>query len=339
MPDPLVQEYLDRFATLLGPTPVKTVTVDVLGTGRRIHLKLEGHNVTGSIKARTAYGLVRGLAEDGRLRPGAHLLESTSGNLGVALASMARFLGMRFTAVIDPMITAESRKRLVDLDANIVEVDEPDPAGGYLLSRLAKVSELLDRDDRYVWVDQYNSARNPDIHRRMTGPEILDQMVTPPDAVFAAISTGGTFAGLSRCFRENRPQTHMVAVDVNGSVAFGGRPGRRHLPGVGASRRSAFLDDSLVDHLTYTSIEEAVYYCRTLLRESGIHLGGSAGAVVAACVRYLAEHPEIREPLCVCADGGEKYRSTVYSDAWLDTIRGPAAPAASRRAAEVAVSR
>ncbi|MBC9726524.1 pyridoxal-phosphate dependent enzyme [Streptomyces sp. TRM68367] len=185
-----MEHYLERFEALLGLTPIKTVTLNVEGRDRTIKLKLEGHNITGSIKARTAYGLVRGLHQEEKLRPGVELLESTSGNLGLALANMARYLRIGFTAVLDPMSTLECRDRLRDLGAKIVMVDEVDASGGYLLSRLAKVQEMLAADDRYVWVNQYDSPLNPDIHRRMTGPEILDQMVTPPQAVFAAVSTG-----------------------------------------------------------------------------------------------------------------------------------------------------
>ncbi|MFG3055230.1 pyridoxal-phosphate dependent enzyme [Kitasatospora sp. NPDC048239] len=318
------RQHLERFETLLGLTPIRTVTIDVLGRPRRIHLKLEGQNLTGSVKGRTAYGLVRGLAEDGLLRPGVELLESTSGNLGVALASMARYLGVGFSAVVDPMITAECRQRLAELGATVITVDRPDPAGGYLLSRLAAVRELVATDDRYVWANQYENPRNPEIHRTMTGPEILGQLPEPPDALFAAISTGGTFAGLAQHFREHSPRTRLVAVDINGSVAVGGPPGTRHLSGIGASRRSSFLEPDMIDQVAYASIAEAAYYCRLVLQESGIHLGGSSGAVLAACVRYLADHPETAEPLCVCADGGEKYQSTIYNDEWLESIGQPA---------------
>ncbi|MQS05943.1 cysteine synthase family protein [Streptomyces alkaliphilus] len=315
-----MKHYLDRFEALLGLTPIKPITLDVRGEPRRILLKLEGYNLTGSIKARTAYGLVRGLTRDGRIRPGVRLIESTSGNLGVALAGMARFLDLGFTAVLDPMSTVEVRSRLTDLGADIVMVDEIDEAGGYLLSRLAKVQEMLRADDGYVWVDQYNSPENPDIHRRMTGPEILDQLPAAPDALFAAVSTGGTFAGISQCFRERGLATRMVAVDVNGSVAYGGQPGRRYLSGIGAGRPSSFLKESLVDHYAYVDVGEAAHYCRTVLKETGIHLGASSGAVVAACVRYMGEHPDLRDALCICADGGEKHESTIYSDTWLTSI-------------------
>lgn len=319
--------YLDRLEALLGLSPIKTVTLDVLGRPRNIHLKLEGHNIAGSIKARTAFGLVHGLVQDGELRPDSKLVESTSGNLGLALAGIAKYLGIEFTAVVDPLSTAESRDLLQKQGAQVVMVDTPDETGGYLLSRIATVREILAADSTYVWSNQYENRRNSEIHRVMTGPEILSQKATPPDAVFAAVSTGGTFAGLSQCFRERGLGTRMVAVDVDGSVAYGGPPGRRYLSGIGAGRRSSFLRESLIDSYVYIGVGEAAYYCRKTLREAGIHLGASAGAVIAACVRYLGEHPDITDPLCICADGGEKYVGTVYSDDWLRSVGATAQPA------------
>ncbi|WP_107480987.1 pyridoxal-phosphate dependent enzyme [Streptomyces sp. IMTB 2501] len=315
-----LQERLRHFRALLGPTPVTPVTLNVDGRPRTVHLKLEGHNLAGSVKARTAYGLVRGLLESGRLRPGDRLLESTSGNLGIALAMLARYLQIGFTAVVDPLVAPESLRRLSELGAEVVTVTERDASGGYLLSRLDRVAELLKENPRYVWTNQYGSPDNPAVHRELTGPELLGQLPKSPDAVFAAISTGGTFAGVSRYFREHSPTTEMVAVDIEGSVAFRGRPGRRHLSGIGASRPSAFLDDSLVDHLQVADIRSAAHYCRLVLREAGLHIGASAGAVLAGCVRYLETHPEAELVVCLCADGGEKYAGTVYNDHWLRSI-------------------
>ncbi|CAO5245597.1 pyridoxal-phosphate dependent enzyme [Frankia sp. AgKG'84/4] len=313
---------LDHFEPLLGNTPIKSIEVPIQGRSHRIDLKLEGYNITGSIKARTAYGLVRGLVDDGVLRPGGKLIESTSGNLGVALATLARYLDIEFLAVIDPLIASECRARLVDLGARIIMVDRPDPKGGYLLSRLAVVRDMLNRNEGYVWPDQYSSPRNPEIHRRLTGPEITAQLPVPPDAVFAAISTGGTFAGLSAHFREHSPSTKMIAVDIEGSIAYRGPAGRRFLPGIGASRRSSFLGSDLVDHFYSVSLRDSVRHCHQVLRNSGIYLGGSSGATIAACVRHLVENPdEIERPLCICPDDGGKYEQTVYSDDWLEKLR------------------
>jgi cysteine synthase A len=315
-----LKERLDEFEALFEPTPVLPVQLTVGGRPRTVHLKLEGRNVAGSIKARTAYGLVRGLARSGRLRPGGKLLESTSGNLGIALAMLARHLGVGFTAVVDPLVSRESLEQLTGLGAVLDVVRERDPTGGYLLSRLARVRELQARDSAYVWPNQYGNPDNPAIHREMTGPELLKQLPRPADAVFAAISTGGTFCGLSQFFRQHSPATRMVAVDIEGSVAFRGTPGNRYLPGIGASRASSFLDPSLVDRFDCANIHEAAYYCRLVLRDCGLHIGASAGAVVAACCRYLEQHPDTGLVVCLCADGGEKYAGTVYSDDWLRTI-------------------
>ncbi|WP_063857040.1 MULTISPECIES: pyridoxal-phosphate dependent enzyme [unclassified Kitasatospora] len=315
-----MKQRLEHFEALLGPTPVLPVTLTVGGRPRVIHLKLEGHNVAGSIKARTAFGLVRALVESGELQPGGRLLESTSGNLGIALAMLARYLGVSFTAVVDPLIASECLERLNDLGAEIITVTERDESGGYLLSRLDRIAELREQDSSYVWTNQYDNPENPAIHRGMTGPEMFRQLPRAPDAVFAAISTGGTFSGLSQFFRSASPATKMIAVDIEGSIAFHGSPGKRHLSGIGASRPSTFLDSSLVDQLEIASISESAHFCRLVQRSAGLHIGASAGSVVAACVRYLEIHPEIELAVCLCADSGDKYASTIYSETWLRSI-------------------
>lgn len=318
--DASIDHSLRTFERLVGDTPVVSVDIDVAGRTREILLKLESHNVAGSIKARTACGLIRGLVDSGRLRPGDELIESTSGNLGIALAALARCIGVGFTAVVDPLIPASAARRMAELGANLHRVDEPDETGGYLLTRLATVRRLLDADPRYVWPNQYENPDNVEVHRRSTGPEIHRQAGGNLDAVFAAISTGGTFAGLSRYFKEVSRGTRMVAVDVDGSLAYGSRPGKRYLSGIGASRRSSFLEDWLVDDIRHVSVGEAAHYCRTVLREHGIHLGASSGAVLAGATWYLADHPEAETVLCVCADGGDKYADTIYNDRWLGSI-------------------
>jgi N-(2-amino-2-carboxyethyl)-L-glutamate synthase len=314
-------QQLATFELLVGDTPIVDIDVDVAGRRRQIKLKLESHNVGGSIKARTAYGLVRGLVDAGRLRPGSELVESTSGNLGIALTVLARCLGIGFTAVVDPLITASAARRMSELGAKLVMVEERDETGGYLLTRLATLRRLLASDPRYVWPNQYENTDNVEVHRTRTGPEIVRQTGGQLDAVCAAISTGGTFAGLSRYFKESGSATRMVAVDIEGSLAYGTKPGKRYLSGIGASRRSAFLEDWLVDEIEHVSVGESAHFCRTVLAEHGIHLGASSGAVLAGCVRFLAANPDVRNVLCVCADGGDKYADTIYDDRWLESIR------------------
>lgn len=298
-------------------TPLQPVYL-VLGPHKRlIHLKLEGENPTGSMKDRTAYSLVRNLEMQGKLRPGATIVESTSGNLGVALASIARARGYCFIVVVDPKTTPENLERMRQFGAQIEMVTQADVCGGYLLSRLQRVQELCQQSTEYVWTDQYNSPANPYIHYTQTGPEIYRQMHGQVDAVFVPVSTGGTLAGIGRFFREVSPATQIIGVDAYGSVIFGTPPAPRKLTGIGSSRPSSFLHQGLYDTHMLIRDEEAFLFCRTLAAATSCMVGGSSGAVLAACARYLADHPALERVACVCADQGQHYASTIFDDAWI----------------------
>jgi N-(2-amino-2-carboxyethyl)-L-glutamate synthase len=299
-----------------GDTPIARIALTIRGRTRTVHLKLEGANPCGSLKDRTAASLVDDLERRGLLHHGSVLVESTSGNLGVALAWIARRRGYRFVAVVDPKATPENLIRLRRLGARIELVETPDEAGGYLLSRLQRVRELCASSDALVWPDQYSNPANPRAHEQGTAPELLEQLHGRLDAIFVPVSTGGTLAGIARFLRRESPDTRIVAVDALGSVALGGRAGRRLLTGIGASRRSSFASVDLYDERVLVGDTEAFSVCRTLAAQTGIHVGGSSGATLAACARLLADS-DIGRIVCLCADRGESYASTIYDDGWL----------------------
>lgn len=301
----------------IGDTPIQRIRFLVGGKSQRVYLKLEGENPGGSIKDRTARSLLRSLESAGRLSPAGRLVESSSGNLAIALAMLARESGYRFTAVVDPKITAENLRRLEDLGAETKMVETPDETGGYLLTRLARIREMIADDPGLLWTNQYTNEANPQAHYVSTAPEIFRQMERSVDAVFVAVSTGGTLAGIGRYFREASPNTQIIAVDTIGSVALGGSPGLRKLNGMGSSRRSEFVDDRLYDALTYVGDCEAFAFCRALDAATGIKVGGSSGACLAACARYLQSHSKAERVVCICADRGEHYASSIFSDSWL----------------------
>src|SRR5438093_5024015 len=180
------------------------------GAARGVHLKLEGHNPGGSIKDRTALSLIESLERRGALRPGAIVIDSTSGNLGVALAMIARARGYEFVAVVDAKTTDENLAKMSAMGAQIDLVSQRDENGGYLLSRLARVRELCASSDAFVWTDQYSNPANPAAHFRSTGPEVYRDMDGRLDALFVAVSTGGTLAGVGRYFKTVRPPTRVV---------------------------------------------------------------------------------------------------------------------------------
>ena len=313
----LTPAQMDRLVDQIGNTPIEPIYFLIEGRIRKVHLKLEGANPAGSVKDRTGYALVQDLEHRGLLRKGSVVIESTSGNLGVALAFVCRVRGYTFLAIVDPKTTQENLAKMQALGAKIELVDQPDVNGGYLLSRLARVQEFCQLSDKYVWTDQYSNSANPHIHYTSTGPEIYRQLNAKVDAVFVAVSTGGTLAGIGRYFREVSPSTHIIGVDARGSVIFGTPPGPRKLTGIGSSRCSSFISKETYDTHLLVDDEEAFAFCQALHTATGIKVGGSSGAVLAACACYLKTHPELEHVVCVCADSGENYSSSIFNDQWL----------------------
>jgi 2,3-diaminopropionate biosynthesis protein SbnA len=307
---------LARLTAGIGPTPLASLTMTVAGRRVGVRLKLEGAGPWGSIKDRTALSLLRSVAS--RLEdPGAVLVESTSGNLGVALASVAAELGLRFVAVTDPNMSPVLAERLMALGAEVIRVSEPDRQGGYLAARLTLVRELTSADPAMVWTDQYHNPANPMAHYQGTAPELNRQAHGVLDAVFVAVSTGGTLAGIGRYLRQRRPDVRVVAVDVPGSRVFAEPTGSRLLTGIGASQASSFLRAGDWDEVVIVDDVAAIAHCHALAGALGLRLGGSGGAVLAGCARYVALHPEIRFPVCLCPDSGDNYTRTLYEPAWL----------------------
>ncbi|MDX6720813.1 MAG: N-(2-amino-2-carboxyethyl)-L-glutamate synthase [Solirubrobacteraceae bacterium] len=307
-------EPLQRIAAI-GRTAMVGISLRVEKRWRWVGLKLESHNPAGSIKDRTAYALVRSLESRGEIRPGDRLVESTSGNLGVALALISKERGYSFTAVVDPKVDPSVLDRVRDLGAEVVSVDEPDGTGGYLLTRLRVVREMV-RQNHDVWPNQYGNPANPTVHYQQTGPELRRQQ-PEVDAVFVATSTGGTLAGIGRYFKAVRPQVHVVGVDVPGSRVFANDPAPRVLNGIGSSCQSQFLRPGDYDDVVIVSDRDAVAACHVVHESLGIGLGGSSGAALAASARYLADHPYLRRAVCICPDGRSNYLNSIYSGTWL----------------------
>lgn len=316
-----VSSATDEIGRTLGNTPLQPIRVVIHGRPHIIHLKLEGYNPTGSVKDRTAMGLLRALEKEGHLQKSSRLIESTSGNLGVALAFLSQQRSNDFIAVVDPKTTNENIARMQAFGAQIELVTEPDRYGGYLLSRLERVRELCQQSPRNIWSNQYSNPANPAIHKETTGPEIYRQMHGRVQAVFVAVSTGGTLAGVSEYVRKVSPATRIIAVDAHGSVIFNTLPAPRKLTGIGASQPSKFLRQEHYDEYTIVTDTQAFTFCRVLADHLDIHVGGSSGAVLSACVDYLAKHPSIKDVVCLCPDDGKHYGASIFNDSWLQANR------------------
>lgn len=286
-----------------------------------VFAKLEMLNVGGSVKDRTAHYMVEQAVRSGRITAGSHLVESSSGNLAIALAMIARQRGLRFTAVVDPNIAPANLRLIEAYGGQIDRVDEKDEEGGYLHTRVRRVKHLAGTIPGAVWLNQYANPDNWRAHYDGIGTEILREMPAEPSHVVAAVSTCGTLMGLARRLRERWPRIEVVAVDMEGSVIFGAPGGRRDIPGIGASRVPEQLSESEVDGVIYATDWEAALGCRSLVDNQGILAGGSSGAVVAAIGKLIPQLPRGSRIVTLLPDRGERYLDTVHDRSWPEPER------------------
>ncbi|MEV7085117.1 2,3-diaminopropionate biosynthesis protein SbnA [Streptomyces sp. NPDC093085] len=297
---------------------------DGLVPGLRLLLKIEGFNPAGSIKLKTAIGLVEDAERWNLLKPGGRVIESSSGNLGVALSSVCAARGYHFTCVTDPNTSPQNAALIRAFGAELVVVDTKDANGGYLQSRIDYIGDRLQEDPALFWPNQYANEANPRIHYDRTAAAILAE-VPDVEYLFVGAGTTGTLMGCAAYFREHAPRTRVVAVDTEGSVTFGFPAGKRHLPGLGTSRRPELCDPEQVDEVVIVPEAEAVRMCRAVARERGIALGASTGSVLAAVARKAPELPPGATVVALAPDNGDRYLTTVYDDAWVAERFGLAA--------------
>jgi N-(2-amino-2-carboxyethyl)-L-glutamate synthase len=303
----------------IGNTPM--VKLKSLFPQQNVFAKLEFMNPGGSMKDRPAkYFIEQGL-KAGQITTDTHLIESSSGNLGIALAMIARSHNLSFTCVVDPKISQTNLKILKTFGANIVMVEEKDDQGGYLKTRINKVKELLQKVPKGYWINQYANENNWKAHYLGTGTEMLQQINVTLDYLVVPVSTTGCIMGTSRKLREKHPNLTVIAVDAVGSVIFNTPPGKRELPGFGASRVPEILDYNEIDRVIHVNDLESVEGCHELLQSEGIFTGGSSGAAVAA-LKKLVDSLDTRENIVtIFPDRGDRYIDTVYDEQWVSRLR------------------
>jgi N-(2-amino-2-carboxyethyl)-L-glutamate synthase len=289
-----------------------------------LFLKCEGFNFAGSIKLKAATEMVEVAEREGVLTPESVLVESSSGNLGVALSTLAASKGYRFLCVTDSRCNLATRRLMVALGSQVHIIAEPDPIGGFLGARLDYVRALCASDDRYVWLNQYINPGNWLAHYRTTAPAIARQFPRL-DVLFVGTGTTGTLMGCARYFRKWHRRVQVVAVDSVGSVTFGEAPGRRMIPGLGTSIRPPLLDTSYVDDVVRVEEADTVRACHRLARR-GFLFGGSTGTVVSGATSWLTRNgaPGVTA-VAIAPDLGDRYLDTVYQSNWVEDLYGPEA--------------
>ncbi|MGW3511381.1 2,3-diaminopropionate biosynthesis protein SbnA [Streptomyces sp. NPDC000994] len=284
-----------------------------------LFLKCEGFNFAGSIKLKAALEMVETAERDGLLTPDSVLVESSSGNLGVALSMIAANKGYRFVCVTDSRCNPATRKMMEALGSQVHVITEPDPAGGLLGARIEHVQALCARDKRYVWLNQYVNPSNSTAHYQHTAPAIARQF-PDLDVLFIGAGTTGTLMGCARYFRTWHRPVHVVAIDTTGSVTFGGTPGHRMIPGLGTSIRPPLLDDSYIDDVVHVEETDTIHACHQLARH-GFLFGGSTGTVVSGAMTWLARHKkQDLTAAAIAPDLGERYLETIYQPTWTHNL-------------------
>lgn len=288
-----------------------------------LYTKLETKNPSGSAKDRSVYWILREAVRRGEITRDTTVVESSSGNFALSMALFCHRLGLRFIPVLDPNVNGVTEETLRMLCHRVEKVERADEAGGYLISRLHRVTELLDDLENAYWPNQYSNPDSAQGHYELTGAELVESLGRI-DYLFVGVGTGATIAGLSHRVKEASGETVVVAVDVEGSVIFGGPAQRRRIPGIGSSIRPPLVDKAVISEVVTVSEWDEVVGCHELLRQHGIFAGGSTGCVYTAINRYFEVYRGLPPVVAfLCADRGDPYSDTVYNPEWVQANLTP----------------
>jgi 2,3-diaminopropionate biosynthesis protein SbnA len=309
----------------IGNTPLVRLSKIFPEIPFRLFAKLEGFNPGGSIKDRPAINIIKKGIRTGEINPETTIIESSSGNMGIGLAQICSYLGLRFICVVDVKTTKQNIRLLKTYGADVDVIRTPDVmTGEYLPARIERVRELCNIIDNSFWPNQYANKNNAEAHHQ-TMREIVATLNGRVDYLFCAASTCGTLRGCVEYIRQENLPTRVYAVDAIGSVIFGSRKAKRLIPGHGAAVIPPLFDGNLADKAIHVSDLDCVVGCRRLVNTEGILAGGSSGAVLMA-VRQISEQlPDNATCAMIFPDRGERYLDTIYSDEWVDEHFGDVA--------------
>ena len=291
--------------------------------GHDVFLKLEGFNISGSIKVKTAIGLIEDLEQRGVAKPHETVIvESSSGNLGIALSIVCAIKGYKFICVTDSNATRANIRGMELYGAEVRVVEDRDSGGGFLASRFKIINRILQSEPNAVWLNQYDNIANKKVHAEQTANEIASEF-DKVDWIFVGAGTTGTLAGISERLRNAFPKIKVVAVEPVGSVTFGGAPGKRNIPGIGTSLRPKLADLANPDLVIAIDEQKTIETCLSFVRDYHLLVGGSTGTVLAAVQKLAPEFEPGDTIVAISADLGEKYLDTIYDAAWVENVIAP----------------
>jgi cysteine synthase A len=300
----------DSILDTIGATPL--VRLDRLaadeGCKAQIVGKCEFFNPLGSVKDRIGLAMIEAAEQDGRLKPGAVLVEPTSGNTGIALAFVCAAKGYRLILTMPESMSVERRKMLALLGAEI----DLTPASKGMKGAVDRAEELVAETDGAVMLQQFNNPANPAVHEKTTALEIWEDSNGQVDVVVSGVGTGGTLTGLARALKPKKPSLKMIAVEPEDSpVLSGGVPGPHKIQGIGAGFVPGVLDRSMIDQVLKIGNETSFVMARKAAKLEGMACGISSGAALAAAIE-VGQQPEMEGKMIVAIlpSFAERYLST-----------------------------
>lgn len=299
-----------RLTDLIGNTPLLMLNnyQEAMQLSGNILAKLEYFNPAGSAKDRIALAMIEAAEKSGQLTPNSIIIEPTSGNTGIGLASVAAAKGYKVILTMPDTMSLERRNLLKAYNAELVLT----PGSAGMQGAIDKANELAAATPEAFIPGQFDNPNNPAVHYRTTGPEIWRDTEGKVDFFVAGVGTGGTLSGSGRYLKEQNPDIRVIAVEPDASPVLKGKPAAPHkLQGIGANFVPKNFDAAIADDIYDISAEDAYATCRLLAQHEGLLVGISSGAAVYAAT-LLAQKPKNKDKniVVILPDGGERYLST-----------------------------
>lgn len=300
----------------IGRTPLVKINRLAQGLKATVLAKIEGRNPAYSVKCRIGAAMIWDAEASGKLKPGMHVVEPTSGNTGIALAYVCAARGYSLTLTMPETMSVERRIMLKSFGAELILT----PGADGMKGAISKAEELS-KQDGWFMPQQFKNPANPAIHFKTTGPEIFNDTEGKMDIFVAGVGTGGTITGVSKYWKQEKklPLKSIAVEPTNSPVLSGGAPGKHRIQGIGAGFIPEILDRSIIDEVIQVTDDESIAMAKQLMKLEGITCGISCGAAMAAALK-VAARPESAGKVIVTVlpDSGERYLSTVL----FEDLRG-----------------
>lgn len=298
----------DNITQLIGNTPLVRLNTPSQECGATILGKCEFMNPTSSVKDRIGFNMINSAMEAGHIKKDTTIIEPTSGNTGIALASICAALNLKLILTMPESMSIERRNLLIALGAELVLT----PAAAGMKGAIEKACELADSNSDSIILHQFNNPANPEIHIKTTAPEILRDTDNQLDIFVAAVGTGGTITGTGTALKKALPQVSIVAVEPKDSpVLSGGKPGPHKIQGIGAGFIPEVLNTELYGEVIQVSNDDAIATAKMLAHKEGLLVGISAGANVFAAMQVAKRSENQGKTIVtILCDTGERYLST-----------------------------